>query len=250
MRVHGRREGADQGDLNDFSQALFAPLPARYNSLAYLLSLGQDRRWRVAMVQRVVDSEPRLVLDVACGTGLVTKRLTATCAARVVALDLSQQMLARAQRLVRNSNLEARVNLVRARAERLPFPDATFDAVTFTYLMRYVDDPAATVREIARVVKPGGVISSLEFAVPTRWWWRIAWWIYTRALLPLGGYVTGGRVWWSVGRFLGPSISRHYRRYSLEWTREAWRRAGIEHVEVRTMSRGGGVVISGYRRGE
>ena len=243
-----RREGGQHRGVNSFSQELFAPLPPRYNALATLLSLGQDRRWRVAMVQRVAGAEPRLVLDVACGTGMVLKRLTNTTAAHVVGIDISPEMLSGARRLVDRAGLRDRVNLVRAGAERLPFADATFDAVTFTYLMRYVEDPAVTIREIARVLKPGGVISSLEFAVPTHWWWRLAWWLYTRLLLPVGGYVTGGRVWWRVGRFLGPSISRYYRRYPLEWTRDAWGRAGVEHVEIRRMSYGGGVVISGYRR--
>jgi demethylmenaquinone methyltransferase/2-methoxy-6-polyprenyl-1,4-benzoquinol methylase len=168
--------------------------------------------------------------------------------AHIVGLDLSQAMLARGQRNVTRSSLGERVFLVRARGEELPFADATFDALTFTYLLRYVADPAETLRELARVVKPGGPIASLEFCVPSRWWWSIAWWLYTRLLLPIGGLILGGRAWYDAGRFLGPSISRHYRQYSLEWTREAWGRAGIDHVEVRTMSLGGGVIISGYRR--
>ncbi|MBW4029302.1 MAG: class I SAM-dependent methyltransferase [Acidobacteria bacterium] len=248
MRVVRHGGQSSRRAPNEFSQELFAPLPVRYNALATVLSLGQDRRWRSAMVQRVVGVEPQLVLDVACGTGAVTKRLAVTTRARIVGVDLSEPMLRRGRHLLNRGSWGPRVNFVRARAEQLPFADATFDALTFTYLLRYVDDPAATIREIARVVKPGGAISSLEFAVPRRWWWRGSWWLYTRLLLPVGGFLTGGRAWWGVGRFLGPSISQHYRRYSLEWTREAWRHAGIEHVEVRRMSLGGGVVISGYRR--
>ena len=233
---------------NEFSQELFADLPARYNTLAEVLSFGQDWRWRSTMVSRVVGVEPKLILDVACGPCAVTKKLASVTSGRIVSLDLSQGMLAQGQRLVKRASLDSRVSLVRGRAEQLPFPDATFDALTFTYLLRYVSDPAETLREIARVVKPGGAISSLEFAVPTRPLWRIAWWLYTRWVLPVGGLVTGGRAWWDAGRFLGPSISRHYRLYSVAWTREAWRQAGIDHVEVKTMSLGGGVVISGYRR--
>lgn len=248
MTMFRRRPTMDAQSVNEFAQGLFAPLPRRYDALAYLLSLGQDRRWRKAMVQRVLGVEPKLVLDVACGTGAVTKRLASRTHAHIVALDLSRAMLHQGRQVVERATLGQRVDLVRARAEQLPFADATFDAVTFTYLMRYVEDPAATIREIARVVRPGGAIASLEFAVPPEWWWRWAWRTYTRVILPLAGFVTGGRAWWFVGRFLGPSISRHYRRYPMAWTRDAWRRAGIEHVEVRRMSLGGGVVISGYRR--
>lgn len=233
---------------NQFAQELFAELPRRYPLLAGLLSFGQDHRWRVAMVDRVVGVEPRLVLDVACGLGAVTKRVATTTRAHVVAIDVSAAMLAQGQRALQRASLASRVSIIRGRAEQLPFADATFDALTFTYLLRYVNDPAQTLHEMARVVKPGGAISSLEFCVPTRLVWRIAWWFYTRTLLPVVGYLVGGRAWWVAGRFLGPSISRHYRRFSLEWTRDAWQRAGIDHVEVRRMSLGGGVIISGYRR--
>jgi demethylmenaquinone methyltransferase / 2-methoxy-6-polyprenyl-1,4-benzoquinol methylase len=233
---------------NEFSQLLFSGLPARYNILAPVLSFGQDVRWRSAMVERVVGVEPRLVLDVACGPCAVTRRLASSTDAHVVALDLSEAMLRQGREVVQRTSFRSRVSFVRARAEQLPFLDSTFDALTFTYLLRYVADPEDTLRELARVVKPGGAISSLEFAVPSAVPWRVAWWCYTRWVLPVAGLVTGGRAWWDAGRFLGPSISRHYRHYSLEWTRDAWRRAGIDHVEVRSMSRGGGVVISGYRR--
>ena len=110
-----------------------------------------------------------------------------------------------------------------------------------------MQDPAATLRELARVVKPGGTIASLEFAVPSQRRWRRAWWFYTRAVLPVAGLLTGGRAWWRVGRFLGPSISLHYRSFPVTWTVEAWRSAGIDHVETRSMSLGGGLVMSGYR---
>jgi demethylmenaquinone methyltransferase/2-methoxy-6-polyprenyl-1,4-benzoquinol methylase len=117
----------------------------------------------------------------------------------------------------------------------------------FTYLLRYVDDPATTLRELARVVKPGGVMASLDFFLPPNRFWRVMWWLYTRLLLPLGGLVTGGRAWFDVGRFLGPNISEHYRRYPLSSIEDAWRRAGFEDVGVRIMSLGGGLVMWGTR---
>jgi demethylmenaquinone methyltransferase/2-methoxy-6-polyprenyl-1,4-benzoquinol methylase len=140
-----------------------------------------------------------------------------------------------------------RVRLIAGRGEQLPFPDATFDALTFTYLLRYVDDPEATLRELARVVKPGGVVANLEFLLPQSRFWRFWWWGYTRLVLPVAGAITGGREWFTVGRFLGPNITAHYRRYPLAWTVQAWRNAGIEDVGVRTMSLGGGLVMWGRR---
>ena len=90
-------------------------------------------------------------------------------------------MLARAR-----SRFGDRVELVEASAEQLPFADATFDHLTVTYLLRYVDDPGATLRELARVVRPGGVVASLEFGVPDGLA-RPAWELYVRAGLPLAG---------------------------------------------------------------
>ena len=96
-------------------------------------------------------------------------------------------------------------------AERLPFADGEFDALTFTYLLRYVDDPSQTMRELARVVKPGGRIASLEFAVPPSAIAHALWVLYTRVGLPALGRLVS-RDWYEVGRFLGPSISGFYRR--------------------------------------
>jgi demethylmenaquinone methyltransferase/2-methoxy-6-polyprenyl-1,4-benzoquinol methylase len=199
------------------------------------------------MLDHVVGSDPKLMLDVACGPGAVTKALAKRSSARIVGLDLSEDMLRQGQSNVINSGLGQRVALVLGRGEQLPFPDATFDGLTFTYLLRYVDDPEATLAELARVVKPGGPIASLEFSVPQKLGWRVAWWFYTRAVLPVAGYALGGKGWWDVGRFLGPSISSHYKKYPVQWLLRAWEHAGIEHVEYRSMSLGGGLVTWGYR---
>ena len=139
------------------------------------------------------------------------------------------------------------VHLVQGRAESLPFADASFDAVTFTYLLRYVDDPAATLAELARVLRPGGSMASLEFHVPGSVFWRVLWWCYTRGVLPVAGGLTGGREWYEVGRFLGPNISGHYRRHPVESTLRSWRDAGMVDVDARIMSVGGGVVMWGTR---
>jgi demethylmenaquinone methyltransferase/2-methoxy-6-polyprenyl-1,4-benzoquinol methylase len=158
-------------------------------------------------------------------------------------------MLRQGQRNVADARMGDHIRLVAGRAEQLPFDDAAFDALTFTYLLRYVNDPEATLRELARVVKPGGRVASLEFMLPPSRFWRFWWWLYTRLLLPAGGLLTGGREWYEVGRFLGPSISGHYRRYPLPWTVEAWRRAGFTDVGARVMSLGGGLVMWGTREG-
>jgi demethylmenaquinone methyltransferase / 2-methoxy-6-polyprenyl-1,4-benzoquinol methylase len=237
-------------DRNRFAQDLFTALPQRYDRLAEVLSMGQNGRWRKAMVDRIVPSSPGRVLDVASGTAGVALQLAARTAAQVVGVDLTIGMLAQGHENVARAGMDERVQLVAGRAEQLPFPDATFDALTFTYLLRYVDDPQATLRELARVVKPGAAVASLEFFVPPNPFWRGSWWLYTRLLLPAGGWLTGGSEWFRVGRFLGPNISGHYKTYPLTWTEDAWRKAGFENVGVRIMSLGGGLVMWGTRSRE
>src|SRR5262249_55509573 len=146
---------------------LFEGLPKRYDLAGALLSFGQDPRWRRAMVARVQASPADRVLDVATGTGMVAAALVRRYGCSVVGLDQSREMLAGAEaKLSADPELAAHVELVRGEAEVLPFADGEFDHLTFTYLLRYVDDPGATLRELARVVKPGGRIASLEFMLP------------------------------------------------------------------------------------
>ena len=224
---------------------LFAPLGPSYDRYARLLSLGQDTRWRRFLVSRVEAGPEDVVLDVATGTGAVALELVRRTGCSVVGVDQSPEMLAAARARLVLAAATGRVRLVEARAEALPFEDEAFDALTFTYLLRYVDDPQATLRELARVVRPGGRIASLEFGVP-RGVWRGPWELYVRVGLPgLGRLISPG--WHDVGRFLGPSIRSFYQRFPLERVFAMWREAGVAEVRLRRLSLGGGVVIWGRR---
>jgi demethylmenaquinone methyltransferase / 2-methoxy-6-polyprenyl-1,4-benzoquinol methylase len=234
-------------DPTRFAQQLFDDLPRRYDLLVEALTFGQNRRWRRAMVNPVAEAEPATVLDVASGTAGVALQLARRTGAHITGIDVTEAMLRRGQAAVRANGARDRISLVTGQAEALPFPDASIDGLTFTYLLRYVADPAATLAELARVVRPGGTIASLEFHVPPHRLARGAWWLYTRVALPLLGGLTGGRPWYRVGRFLGPSISTHYDRYPVSWTVDAWRQAGITAIDVRLMSLGGGLVMWGRR---
>jgi demethylmenaquinone methyltransferase / 2-methoxy-6-polyprenyl-1,4-benzoquinol methylase len=235
-------------DPNRFARDLFDGLPARYDRLAELLSFGQNGQWRAEMVGHVVPADG-VILDVASGTAGVALQLAARSRARVVGVDLTEQMLRQGRRRVAAAGRADRITLVTGRAEQLPLPDASVDALTFTYLLRYVRDPQATLAELARVLKPGGIMASLEFCVPAGPLWHPAWWAYTRLALPAGGLLLGGREWYEVGRFLGPNISAHYRRYPIAWTVAAWEKAGLTDVGTRIMSLGGGLVMWGTRQG-
>jgi demethylmenaquinone methyltransferase/2-methoxy-6-polyprenyl-1,4-benzoquinol methylase len=233
-------------DRNRRARALFAPLAPTYDRYARLLSFGQDPRWRSYLVSRLGEVRPEhVILDVASGTGAVALEVVRRFGCRVVGVDQSPEMIEVGGRRVAGSD---RIELREARAEALPFDDATFDGLTFTYLLRYVDDPAATLRELARVVAPGAPVAMLEFAVPQRGPARAAWNLYVDVGLPLLGRLASPG-WHEVGRFLGPSIRAFAERYPLPRLVDLWRDAGIDDVRARRLSLGGGVVVWGRRRG-
>ena len=224
----------------DDPKPIFTGISSSYDRVATVLSLGQDPRWRRALVDSIDARPTDRVLDVATGTGMVAQALHDRYGCAIVGLDQSADMLSVAR--TRDGVYES---IVQGNAEKLPFPDATFDHLSFTYLLRYVDDPAATMVELARVVKPGGRVAMVEFGLPGGLW-RPLWWLYTRIGLPLSGRLVSSR-WSAVGAFLGPSIERFYARNPLPSLARTWREAGLTDVRTRRMSVGGGIMMSGTR---
>jgi demethylmenaquinone methyltransferase / 2-methoxy-6-polyprenyl-1,4-benzoquinol methylase len=253
-----RRSGAPLSQTARKREALelFTGLPRHYDALSAALSFWQDPRWRRTLVSALAPQPGESILDVATGTGMVAAELLARADCSVVGVDQSPQMLAAARARFATiapasqpPHPNPRVELIEGEAEALPFPDASFDALTFTYLLRYVDDPRATMRELARVVRPGGRVASLEFGVPPWPPAYAAWRLYTAVGLPTLGRLAS-REWAQVGRFLGPSIRGFYERHPLDAIVEYWQQAGLEDVRVRRMSLGGGVVMWASRRAD
>jgi demethylmenaquinone methyltransferase/2-methoxy-6-polyprenyl-1,4-benzoquinol methylase len=229
----------------EHARELFAPLGPTYDRYARLLSFGQDPRWRAFLVSRIPQEATR-VADIASGTAAVSIALARALPGRtVVGIDQSAEMLDAGRARVERAGLGDRIELREGRAEVLPFADAEFDALTFTYLLRYVDDPAATLRELVRVTRPGGTVAMLEFGVPSGAW-RPPWELYVRVGLPLAGAAVSPG-WREVGRFLGASIRGFYERLPVPALLELWRAAGVRDVQHRRLTLGGGVVVWGTR---
>lgn len=217
---------------NETAKRIFGPIGSSYERWAAILSLGQDARWRRTMVEGLGLPTRASVLDVAAGTGSIS-RLLQERGHQVTAVDLTPEM-------IRHHPGRRRVL---ARGERLPFADGTFDALTFGYLLRYVDDPLGSMAELARVVRPGGMIGMVEFGLPSGLW-RAPWAFYSSILLPIAGRLIG-QGWYRVGKFLKPSIEQFHRKNpDLE---TIWRTAGLVEVLTRRMSLGGGLVMWGRR---
>jgi demethylmenaquinone methyltransferase/2-methoxy-6-polyprenyl-1,4-benzoquinol methylase len=229
--------------VTEHAKELFAPLGPTYDRYGSLLSFGQDPRWRRFLVSRVEAGPHDTVLDVATGTAAVALELVRQKDCFVWGVDQSPDMLEAGRRRVALAAAAKQVRLVEGSAQELPFEDGQFDALTFTYLLRYVDDPLATLRGLARVVKPGGTIAMLEFGLP-RGLWRPLWELYVRVGLPGAGRLISP-AWHEVGRFLGPSIREfHARHPSLP---ALFREAGIADVQAKRLSLGGGIVVWGRK---
>ena len=180
------------GDRNRFAQQFHAS-PAALRPIGRGPLHGPERPMATAMIDRIVPTSPGKVLDVASGTAGVALQLARRTSVECCWCGSDRGHAGTGRQNVSKAGFERKVQLVAGRAEQLPFPDEAFDALTFTYLLRYVDDPQATLRELARVVKPGGAVASLEFFVPPSRFWHFWWWLYTRLLLPAGGWATGGQ---------------------------------------------------------
>jgi demethylmenaquinone methyltransferase / 2-methoxy-6-polyprenyl-1,4-benzoquinol methylase len=225
---------------------LFAGIAPEYERMGAVLSFAQDARWRRFMVSRIHVKPGSWVLDVAAGTGLVARELAETGPIRVAALDQSEAMLRVGAETIRCTGNGGRIVAVLGQAERLPFAEGSFDAVTFTYLLRYVDDPQATLTELSRVLRDGGTLACTEFHVPRASVAQAGWRAYTSLVMPAIGRLASP-AWHHAARFLGPSIAAFYERYPLPEQVRMWQSAGLHHVRTRVLSLGAGIVISGRK---
>jgi len=253
---------------------IFSPIARDYDRPALILSLFQYRRWHRFLLSRLdlapaenqtTGTTPRTarpealvgraaattsasanfrVLDMATGTGAIAFDLLKRSDVQVIGADVTRPMLLRAQARA-GGRSEGRVSLIECTAEAPPFAGESFDAITFAYLLRYVGDVPATLRSLARLLRPGGTIASLDFAVPHGAWFPL-WRLYTAAVLPAGARLFS-REWRDVGAFLGPSIRDFYYRWPEERLLQAWRDAGFADVRSRRLSLGGAIIIWGTK---
>jgi Methylase involved in ubiquinone/menaquinone biosynthesis len=226
------------------AQAIFSGIADDYDRPAQIFGLGRYRFWQRELAAMVADRKPAWVLDMCTGTGAIAAEIAARCAPRIVAVDVTRAMLTRARR--KPDLVAERTFFLQAAAQSPPFRDGAFDVVVFSYLLRYVDDVPGTIAALGRLVKPGGLLVSLEFGVPRGAILRVLWTLYTRVLLRAGlSWLSPG--WRRVGGFLGHSIADFYRRHPLSALEGYFKTAGFAVHPTRRLSAGGGIIMSGTR---
>ena len=228
------------------AQDLFSGVAPSYDTWAQVLTFFQYLRWRAFLVSRMALRPGNLVLDVCTGTAGVAIEIAHHHDGQILGIDITRSMLEAGLCAVERQSLDGRVQLIQGRAEHLPFPDETFDIVVFTYLLRYVQDPNATIRELSRVLKPGGQLLSLEFSIPKVLWMRALWEIYNRVVMPVMT-IPVSRGWHRIGCFLGPSISGFCKQYPVERLAAIWRENEIPLVETRGLLHGVAIVMWGTK---
>ena len=217
-------------------QAMFDRVAPRYDLANAALSFGQDAHWR-RVTARAARPGDAVVLDVAAGPGNVAVELLAQGASEVVALDLSFNMLAEGAR-----RGQAHLSWVNGDAQALPFPDASFDAVTISFGLRNVPDPQRALREFARVTRPGGRVVVCEFANPTSPTFRTVYRRYLVAALPQLARVVSSSA--PAYRYLADSILAWPDRASIAgWISDA----GFREVMVKDLAYGIVAVHRGFR---
>lgn len=174
-----------------YVKSLFDRIAPHYDFLNHFLSLGFDIRWRKRAVSLLKEFEPRTILDVATGTADLALEAWKLPVERIYGVDLSPAMLALARRKIDRRGLADKISVEEGSAEHLRFPDETFDAVMVAFGIRNFSDLPAGLREMHRVLRPGGAIMILEFSRPRRAPFRQIYSFYFTQILPrLGGIIS------------------------------------------------------------
>ena len=195
------------GPKADKVEQMFDNISKDYDKLNHYLSLGIDKTWRRRALKQIVCKDScQNILDVACGTGDFSIEIARNSCpgTKVHGLDLSEGMLAEMRRKVAIEGLEDRIDMVRGNCERLEFPDDSFDRVTIAFGIRNVENREKALREMYRVLKPGGKLVILELSMPSAPVIGALYRFYFLKVLPwIGGLVSGEK---AAYRYLPASV--------------------------------------------
>ena len=209
---------------------MFDGIAPDYDRLNHLMSLGVDRSWRRRALREIVDAgRPQALLDIACGTGdfaiAIARRMHP--GSRITGLDLSEGMLRVMRQKVADAGLEAQIDCLQGDCEALPFPDGTFDVATIAFGIRNFEHRETALREILRVLRPGGRLVILELSVPENRLLRWAYNLYFQHFVPwIGGLVSGDK---AAYKYLPASVQQFPDRRAWTATMQDCGYAGVRH---------------------
>lgn len=178
-------------DKATYVKETFNAIAGHYDFMNRLMSMGMDKRWRQIAVRHVGAKPGMNILDLCCGTGQLSMELANAVGSegKVTGLDFSQNMLDVANHSMEHFSNRDRIKFIQGNAMDIPFPDHSFDGVTVGWGLRNLPDLRQGIREMARVVKPGGKVVSLDMAKPTLPGFKQAYWVYFERLVPLMGKI-------------------------------------------------------------
>jgi demethylmenaquinone methyltransferase / 2-methoxy-6-polyprenyl-1,4-benzoquinol methylase len=215
-------------------QEIFSTVTGRYDFLTHLLSLRRDISWRRFAVKKLQQGETRRLLDVATGTAdLAIEMALRNPGSSVVAMDLMAEMMALGAGKLRKRRLSRRVSLVRGDALDMPFPSGTFDAASIAFGIRNIPDKMKALREMSRVVAPGGQVLVLEMTRPGHGFLGRLYVFYLRKIMPLAGRIYSPNP--PAYRYLADSIL-HFPSPS-DFS-ETMRKAGLSPVKTYSLTLG------------
>jgi len=228
----------------NYVREMFNSIAPRYDLLNTLMSLGMDRPWRRFAVKRSGVKAGSCALDICCGTGKITQELARAVgrAGSVTGLDFSPSMLNVARAALEKFDLKEVISLVQGNAMSLPFADDFFDAVTVGWGLRNVPDIATVVKEMKRVVRPGGMVVSLDMAKPELFLFKQAYWLYFERLVPLMGKIWAKKE--SAYNYLHSSAREFMHQKELT---QLFQQAGLEYPRYHNLCGGVVAVVEGRK---
>jgi demethylmenaquinone methyltransferase / 2-methoxy-6-polyprenyl-1,4-benzoquinol methylase len=168
-------------------EQMFDNIAGNYDSLNRVISFGIDVKWRKKVLKIVSDAKPKIILDIATGTGDLAILMAETAAEKIIGLDISDGMLEVGRTKIKQKNLKAKIEMVLADSENMPYSDNYFDAITVAFGVRNFENLEKGLSEILRVLKPNGVFVILETSVPEKFPFKQGYHFYSTTILPVIG---------------------------------------------------------------
>lgn len=231
-------------DKATYVKETFNSIAKRYDLMNSLMTLGMDQRWRRQVVQRVGAGHAKQIIDVCCGTGQLSMELAQAVgpAGRIIGLDFSENMLQVGREQLEKSSLSEVIRFVQGDAMHLPFGDNSFDGATVGWGLRNLPDLRQGIREMVRVVKPGGKVVSLDMAKPTLPFFKQVYWLYFEKLIPLMGNIFAGKE--SAYRYLHDSAVQFPAQHEIA---RLFSESGLIHTGYKNLAGGVVAIVEGTK---